>query len=1414
MDASISTARKGIAPHRPDRSRRGQTLVIVLSFLMLMTVLVLVFFGSVMTDSASSRASSGGVAARQLAQSAVQIVEGIITQATVPGPDTNTAWACQPGMIRTYGTSAGSGSVTASSNPLNFYKLYSASQMVLTPNTSPSSTSFTPDSDIVSNWDTSPAFYTDLNAPSSVLDPTQSSGYNLVFPIVDPRAQEAANLVQGFSYSGTTPAGTSVDGVVTTTGSELLPMPVQWLYVLRDGTLVSPTGTGTTATFTGVTSTNPIVGRVAFWTDDECAKVNLNTASEGTYWDTPVCPSGLTTDQFSYPLTAMGDVQFAVNQPGQHEFQRYPGHPATTSLSEVFGASLSGLSRANMVTILTTASPRSTDLDAPDTTGGSQLDTSLGGTQEPGGVTPLKFDRLYASVDDYNFAAIPGGTSGRTQQTLGNGSTTQQIIERSRFFLTTASKAPELNPFNLPKVSIWPVWDDATAARRSTLDNAIVQSSTLSPGAASGAQHEMMFVRHDWSSPTTDYTGFLRNQQLYQYLQSLTNRAMPGFGGNFSASSKWGTTNPLGTTDRDQILTEIFDYIRCTNLNDLTGPTTAPNAQGSPYTTSPSASGGPNTGEVVPIQIGKTRGFGRVPIIAELGIWLRKMDDRNSTSQTTETPRAQSITVTGGPDFTGNPFPTTCTPASETLMEWAIVPRILSVAAGYPALGNDICIHYNSIQLTIDTVSLTYTNSGTSPSNIPDEYDTGRVPNNDRDSDVGGNIGTYALVMTGSPGSPAKSMVPTGLVKVSKTSGTQMALSGTIKLQIFAPNTNTATPMQTITFSIPSGTMVPVPGWGGGGSLRAGVTYTASNPSGTPGPGTLNYPASSLLQAQTKSGSLADPNNNGSTDTTRSLVPTGTMSDGTTVQGDMRVLALTASVAQSCFQFSNFVSGSSNPRSAAPPTNTMYQVSSIRAGNGISGWNGGFWAGLLFSTADGTNDNGSSNVCPGPEVPVLSDGSNLIPPHIGGTNSKIPADWDSAPGMVNDGPFINKPDEGATLATTTGPSQPNLPYLGNYETLTSQETATATVFSPNRIVASAVSFGSLSIGADHPWQTLLFRPAYLPGYEERQSGKPGYLHPGGSDPTIPDHLLLDFFRMPIVEPFTESDALSAMGKVNLNTQIMPFTYIQRTTGLRAVMKSVMITAVPDSFNYSHKYDYYYGSGHSLALNTAYTTRYPIDLDNTIALMNVSPAATDANPSPGYNAYPEFNRATYTATAPNFFISPSQICDLPLIPSIIPTSGSPSYNSMNGIVTSPITALTGANSLETFWANNSYTGDNALERPYSMIYPRVTTQSNTFTVHVRAQSLKQTPNDVASGKWIEGTDAITGEYRGSFTIEKYIDPSHAVIATADGAVKVDTDDTNPAAGAAVRGDDNLGGTSTGTLQHGVLWRLLENRRFGQ
>ena len=173
------------APARPTGTR-GVALIIVLAFIALATVLVVAFLSSVMNSGVGEKAAASETSATQFAASAVQLVEGTITTATEPTMDTTIAWACQPGMIRTYGAGG-----TASANPLAYYKLYSSDNMIISGTaacnqfTTPGQTSLY--NEVPQYWDKSPALYTDLNAPLIT-----GSGTTLqpVFPIVDPRAQD------------------------------------------------------------------------------------------------------------------------------------------------------------------------------------------------------------------------------------------------------------------------------------------------------------------------------------------------------------------------------------------------------------------------------------------------------------------------------------------------------------------------------------------------------------------------------------------------------------------------------------------------------------------------------------------------------------------------------------------------------------------------------------------------------------------------------------------------------------------------------------------------------------------------------------------------------------------------------------------------------------------------------------------------------------------------------------------------------------------------------------------------------------------------------------------------------------------------------------------------------------------------
>ncbi len=79
----------------------------------------------------------------------------------------------------------------------------------------------------------------------------------------------------------------------------------------------------------------------------------------------------------------------------------------------------------------------------------------------------------------------------------------------------------------------------------------------------------------------------------------------------------------------------------------------------------------------------------------------------------------------------------------------------------------------------------------------------------------------------------------------------------------------------------------------------------------------------------------------------------------------------------------------------------------------------------------------------------------------------------------------------------------------------------------------------------------------------------------------------------------------------------------------------------------------------------------------------------------------------------------------------------------------------------FRDSHAITGDNAREKPYADLQGRLTTKSNTFTVHCRVQALKKAPGPPYD-QWDETRDRVAGEYRGSTTIERYITPKDEAI----------------------------------------------------
>jgi uncharacterized protein (TIGR02600 family) len=371
-------------------------------------------------------------------------------------------------------------------------------------------------------------------------------------------------------------------------------------------------------------------------------------------------------------------------------------------------------------------------------------------------------------------------------------------------------------------------------------------------------------------------------------------------------------------------------------------------------------------------------------------------------------------------------------------------------------------------------------------------------------------------------------------------------------------------------------------------------------------------------------------------------------------------------------------------------------------------------------------------------------------------------DFDTGVGNFPDGPFANKQDEGNVIYAYQEPVtliwRYPVPYYGTW----TYEAPGNTFTSPSRQMPSAGMMGSLPtrVADKKGWQTLSFSP--VPA---------GINHPGNADPK--DHLLLDLFQMPVVEPYPISEPFSTAGKVNLNYQIAPFSYITRSTALRAALHPLRVPILAVGTGSSANY-LTYKTGVSSAADAGttydkekgqnkpndYNPRKPVDRDLTIKNID------------------EFFKLAKTDSSTGFFKSGSQICERCLYP--------------KGVSATDDTAL------KSYWANSStLIGDNMREKPYTDLVNRVTSKSNTYTVHMRVQTLRQLPrsNPTLFNTWNEGRDAVLGEYRGATTIERYIDPADPRFKSTN-ANFVNPDDT----------------TSSTNLETLYRVRAVSNKRF--
>ena len=585
-----------LKPLKRDR-RRAVALIMVVTSIALMTVLILAIFSVTETEFKSTGSFVASRSAKQLGDMATAIVQAQIQngQNTATAPAATTIHATQPGMVRVY--NAQGGFVAA-------HKLYSSSTMKVMGGSE--SLLLAASQLIPPTWNTQPARFADLNEP--VVRPALAGGTAppaLYFPIIDPRAAynfsgsqtppfgSPTTQVEGFSY--TAGVGGVVLPTVGTPTNLRLPMPVEWLYVLKDGSM----GTMSAAnTFIGAgggappSAVNPIIGRIAFWTDDESCKVNVNTASEPTYMSNPYFFHDRDRRWAHFPGTT-------------GEYQRYPGHPATTSLSAVLAPNLRldpyfpspGMTQAQVVAIKESIYDLSPKINGGGSMSGtlpytrdafSAVNGEVGEAQQVA-LTNSTRERLFASVDemlfrDGAFNVANGRQEARFTLPDGRNLFDHDTLERSRFFLTAHSRSPEFSSYGLPRICMWPIATETQQTGglpaeqlRTSFDNAIALCSTLrNLDAGSSVANSYIFRRSQNLDAVYDVTGsragrpfspgLARNQLLLQYLSTQMSTLVWPTTSTLGASTNY--TAKYGMNNVNQLSVQFFDYIRCVNLYD------------------------------------------------------------------------------------------------------------------------------------------------------------------------------------------------------------------------------------------------------------------------------------------------------------------------------------------------------------------------------------------------------------------------------------------------------------------------------------------------------------------------------------------------------------------------------------------------------------------------------------------------------------------------------------------------------------------------------------------------------------------------------------------------------------------------------------------------------------------------------
>lgn len=1251
------------------RRSRGSALILVVSFFGLMLVLVLGFLSTATDEKKASGAIHEEARARWAAQNGLSLVLAQLQTATTEsfGDGTPKPWTSQPGAIRVHGMDG---------RLEKLYKLYSAERLV-------AEKLEETELDLPENWRAFPGRFVDLNEPRMLVDGSMS------FPIVDPRWKTglAEDSVEGFDYD--TFAGAVGPG--TNSAAQRLPMPVQWIYQLRNGELgvMSPEGRLVLADpEQKPTTDNPIVSRFAFWVDDESCKINVNTASEGSYWDSPRADTAQ-------------ERQLALTIPSRLEYSRHPGHPAGVCLSSfflpghrIYPAGFGGL---------TTEMARMADADALDLWKLGRLasatleeGTSYGGLRHSDWSTlwpkrPPAISRQprYAAVDDLLFEEVRGNLQGleglNSVQTasskLGQGRKLAAFFERrpearkrlakGGFFLTTASSAPETTLFGTPRVAMWPV-STQTLENTGRLGDPQTSRDTVyghKVKLASSVKNRPYLVQR--SEPGNGMNDFDRhgaggNKLLFEYLRRLTSRDIPGFKkpGHASFAEKYGP-------DRDALLIEMMDYIRAANFADGQLPSTmqfsilCPGVEHHGF------------GQVSPLQVrvkagelgtsNHIRGLGRCPAISEVALVFACRAEKRLDGSIAGQPTDPEKLVNPGDREIEAGFLVELFVPGHGWTDYCpfITAGMFGGAPGAEPKAGD---PFPAMFLN-DQPLLPY---GNSSGKKRSQISSAEFPPSGWHG-AGGAVGGRAL-------SEGALVFRSVIIKA--------GVDGSIPPLRFRGTAGQAEQLKIALYDVPESL--------GRADLLQVVPLVLPDiglePAGTAGheialPSVSSQITHHAFEDRAHAASLNLQPLVTDSDVVQALAP---------VHGDYRVSAMQRWVE------SRGAGGTSlvfcpHPRWGRQSHAHDLRDATVSVGGGSAG---GLLPGLEVS-AQSRADVPAALLSQGADVSLwrgagwqqgtVENALSLLRLDGGARGAAVPwitGDFDNGYAGSPDGAYCNRPDDSHWAAVAGGGGK--VPYFSNVSVNGPKvPPVSLAVFSPHRLIPSPIMFGSLSTGVrSHvPWQTLLFRP---------HEG-----HYGAATP--PDHLLLDLFWQPVLEPEPISHDLETAGKINLNHTMLPFRHITRATALNAAMKAEAIMAIPDTAAASYKD----GS------QSAHRFRKHLSATHTLHLWK-----------------------SRVFDMGQVFLTPSQICEQYLVP--------------EGLFAKDQQATEAA--MHDFWRKHRLTGDNTKEKPYAHLLPRLTTRSNTYRVHFIAESLRKT-RGTAPETFDPERDRVTARKQGSTLLRR-------------------------------------------------------------